>query len=493
MKTTIIPARLRRTPIAIACAAGAGLLSANPALAQESGSDVDAVDYFLTQASGSKEHPFLTSEGSSTHGGESQLRIWEGPRNSVLKGTFKGEIAYYPQDNSWFGESKANLGQTSDDWWEAGIHAGIEGSFFFENNSELYSRVSFVHSSTDDVDAAGSDLPASKNPSKTNMENYYIGWRSGDTIGLEKDFLDISVGMQPYQAGTGFIIYDMGSDGGSRGGYWIGERQAAEFAALAKFKYKDLKVDLLYTEANDNPNSSTEISGVTIDYDLGDLGSVGGGFYYVESDIDTRDEMDVYDIRFTATPFAAFDTPDWMNPFRFEGEYVDQETDDVLDAAGWFISAGYDWSDVSWSPEVTYRYSHFDGDDPDTVEVEDFDPLYYGFYDWGTWFQGEILGEYVLLNSNLNAHMLRLNVTPTKDISVNLFYYHFELDDARGYGVNSEDFADEWNVMVDWTVNDAFAVSLVGGYATPDDGAEEAFGGDDDWTYGMLYFTYAFK
>ena len=47
--------------------------------------------------------------------------------------------------------------------------------------------------------------------------------------------------------------------------------------------------------------------------------------------------------------------------------------------------------------------------------------------------------------------------------------------------------------MVDWTVNDAFAVSLVGGYATPDDGAKEYTGGDDDWTYGMMYFTYAFK
>jgi hypothetical protein len=490
MKTKRI-AGIKRAPGYLAAAVTA--VCATGAFAQDDSSNFDAVDYFLREGAQTKEHPFITSQDSNTHGADSQLRIWDGPRDSVLKGTFKGDIAYMPQSNSWFGESEANVGAKSDEWWEAGVHAGIEGSYFLENNGEMYGRVSFVYSSTDDVDAAGSDLPNDETPSRASMENYYIGWRSGDTFGLGKDFLDISVGMQPYQAGTGFILYDMGSDGGSRGGYWIGERKAADFAALAKFKYKSLKVDLLYTEANDNPKSNTDISGVTIDYDLGALGSVGGGYYYIESDIDTRDEMDVYDIRFAATPFAAFDTAEWLNPIRFEGEYVDQDNDDLLDAAGWYLSAGYDWKDAPWTPALTYRYAAFDGDDPNSAKSEDFDPLFYGFYDWGTWFQGEILGEYVLLNSNLNSHMVRLNVSPMKNVSINLFYYNFELDDAAGFGVSSDSFADEWNMMIDWTVNDAFAVSLVGGIAMPDDGAKEYSGGDDDWSYGMMYFTYSFK
>jgi hypothetical protein len=472
----------------------AGLaVCATGAFAQDDGSNVDAVDYFLREDAKTREHPFITSQDSNTHGGDSPLVIWDGPGDSILKGTLKGDMAYLPQSDSWFGESEANLGAESEEWWEVGIHAGIEGSYFTDTMGEIYGRVSFVHSSTDDVDAAGSDVPRSDNPSHTSMENYYIGWRSGDVFSLGEDFLDISVGMQPYQAGTGFILYDMGSDGGSRGGYWIGERKAADFAALAKIKYESLNVDLLYTEANDNPDTDTQISGVTIDYDLGAFGSVGGGYYYVESDIETRDEMDVYDIRFAATPFAAFETPDWMHPIRFEGEYVDQDNDDVLDAAGWALSVGYDWNDTTWAPGFTYRYSSFDGDDPDTPEVEDFDPLYYGFYDWGYWFQGESLGEYVLLNSNLRSHMVRVNASPTKDISINLFYYNFELDDAAGFGVSDDSLADEWNLMVDWTVNELFAVSLVAAIASPDDGAEQAFGGDDDWTYGMMYFTYAFK
>ena len=34
---------------------------------------------------------------------------------------------------------------------------------------------------------------------------------------------------------------------------------------------------------------------------------------------------------------------------------------------------------------------------------EAFDPLFLGFYDWGTWWQGEIAGEYFLSNSNLEV------------------------------------------------------------------------------------------
>ena len=44
---------------------------------------------------------------------------------------------------------------------------------------------------------------------------------------------------------------------------------------------------------------------------------------------------------------------------------------------------------------------------------EAFDPLLLGFYDWGTWWQGEIAGEYFLSNSNLISHQIRAHVTPT--------------------------------------------------------------------------------
>ena len=55
------------------------------------------------------------------------------------------------------------------------------------------------------------------------------------------------------------------------------------------------------------------------------------------------------------------------------------------------ISQGaYQLSGVSWKPKISYRYAFFEGDDVTTPQNEAFDPLFLGFYDWGTWWQGEI-------------------------------------------------------------------------------------------------------
>jgi hypothetical protein len=89
--------------------------------------------------------------------------------------------------------------------------------------------------------------------------------------------------------------------------------------------------------------------------------------------------------------------------------------------------------------------------------------------------------------------MVRFSVDPTDDIHVNLFYYNFKLDDASSFGVQSEDFADEYNVTVDWTANEFLLFSLVGAYVKPDDGAKEYTGGNDDWYYMMIYASYSFK
>ena len=45
-------------------------------------------------------------------------------------------------------------------------------------------------------------------------------------------------------------------------------------------------------------------------------------------------------------------------------------------------------------------------------ENETFDPLFYGMSDWGTWYQGEIFGEFAASNRNLDTHTLRLRVEP---------------------------------------------------------------------------------
>ena len=77
-------------------------------------------------------------------------------------------------------------------------------------------------------------------------------------------------------------------------------------------------------------------------------------------------------------------------------------------------------------------------------------------------------------------------------MAANLFYFKFRLDDAGAAGVTSRDFADEWNLTLDWTATDNLTISAVAAYVEPDAAAEEYTGGDDSWSYGMLYGSVSF-
>ena len=100
---------------------------------------------------------------------------------------------------------------------------------------------------------------------------------------------------------------------------------------------------------------------------------------------------------------------------------------------------------MDWKPKLSYRYAFFEGDDPATSTNEAFDPLFPGFYDWGTWWQGEIAGEYFLSNSNLISHQVRLHLTPSESVGAGLIGYVFQLDQPASLapGVTSKDVASE--------------------------------------------------
>jgi len=431
--------------------------------------------------------------GDADDAEKSPLTLWEGDGGSLLKGTFKAAAAYFMQNDSWFGQSEENLGARSGSWWETYLHPGIEGSYVLGNGSTFYGRLSAVFASTNEIDAAGSNIPWD-NVSGTRVEDAYVGWRSGSLFeSLGEDFLDVSIGRQQYVVGNGFLFFTQSSNGKNRGAYWMGERQAAKFSGIVKLKTGDWKADLVYLEADDNPYTNTRLGGITLDYSISEtIGGVGGGIYTVASDVETRDSMNVFDVRFSLFPFEALEAGDLLKPVKVEGEYVYEDNGDVLEASGWYLSAGYQWADVPWKPTLTYRYASFEGDDPGTSKSESYDPLFYGFNDWGYWYQGEVLGEYVLSNSNLLSHMIKLNVKPIESVSANRFYFKFRLDDAAASGVASRDFAEEWNLTLDWTATDYLTISAVAAYVDPDKGAREYTGGDDSWAYGMLYASVSF-
>src|SRR5205085_162928 len=135
-----------------------------------------------------------------------------------------------------------------------------------------------------------------------------------------------------------------------------------------------------------------------------------------------RDGLNVFNVRAYTAPFPS--ARDWS----FEFEYASERNGDALDSDAWTLLGGYEWSKAAWKPKLSYRYAFFEGDNPDTAANEAFDPLFLGFHDWGTWWQGEIAGEYFLSNSNLKSQQIRAHVVPSKSVSGGLLFFRFDLD-----------------------------------------------------------------
>ena len=356
---------------------------------------------------------------------------------SYLQATLNFDLAFFSQDNAWYGQDVAVIGAKVDTWWESLFRVGLEGNYVLPSTQSIYGRIDAVQANTfEGYDAAGTNA-ALGDVSSLRIDKAYLGWRSGNLFSsMGEDFLDISLGRQIYKAGTLFLFGSEGGAGFSRAAYYLGGRRSADFTAIATFKTGPWSGDLFFFD-NDSPfPANTQATGLTLDYAFSENASMGGSLATLEADNTSRDGMRLYDIRGSIKPFAAATGPALLQPLKLDGELVVEDRDDGQNSGiGWYLAASYQWTEVAWKPELTYRYSSFD---------EDYDVLFYSATDWGSWFQGEITGEYDIFNENLDIHMLWLKVQPVESVAISLFYYDFSLHKPEAMGVTSDDYADEW-------------------------------------------------
>lgn len=423
----------------------------------------------------------------------SPLQFYTGSNGSYAKATIEAGLGFFGQGNSMFGKSEENFGKKSDSWWESIIRPGLDVKYVLPNSQSFYGQLDAVQANTfGGVDAAGTNRPdfeEDEDVSDLRIDRAFAGWRSGNLFStLGEDFLDLSFGRQRYVLGDGFLIGSQGYAGYNRAAYWIGGRNTADYAAIARMKSGNWTGDLVYFKADDQIKSDTFLGGGNLNYAIEKVASIGGGFYALDTDItgstkERRDSMNVYNLRGGINPFAFAKGMPALQPLRFDAEYVHEDAgNNYANGNAWHVTASYQFETVLWKPTLFYRYASFD---------ENYDSLFYNSTDWGNWFQGEILGEYVLLNENLDSHMLRLRLQPIDPVTVNLIYYKFFRHDVPAG--TSDDYADEYNLIVDWAVNDHLSLSVVGAIAEPDTAAElETKGGDDTWSYVMVFGTVKF-
>ena len=150
--------------------------------------------------------------------------------------------------------------------------------------------------------------------------------------------------------------------------------------------------------------SDSELWGVNYEYAFGEDTTLGATYMeWTANPLEApqRDGLDVYNLRGFTAPFPN------LKGLSFEPEYArgGQRRGRSTRPPGTRSLATS--SNSPWQPKLSYRYAVFEGDDLTTPENEAFDGLFTGFYDWGTWWQGEIAGEYFVSNSNLISHQLR--------------------------------------------------------------------------------------
>lgn len=370
-------------------------------------------------------------------------------------------------------------------WQEAFIKP--EASFRYTLNQELrlVGGASLVAAHTfGDGDAGGYTR---NSDGKTSLEELYAG--------IERGPWRLTLGSQNFRVGKGFILADGNLDLLGEGAYWSGPRTAFRDAALLAYEGDKLSGQT-FSVRNDDDLGGARFTGANLDYAFlrGKLGLMALKVSDVGSRADQiapRNGMQVYNLRWLDGGFDA------LPALAISAEYALQagEGRQVEFAAhAWYVRLDYEFVDQPLRPKLTYRYAMFSGDDdPTDNRRKSWDPLSKAYTERGAWVIGDVVGNYLLNDSNERVHMWRLASEVAPGLGAGTVYYQFSLDEQNYYGqaVSDRRFADEAALYLDWTANAQLFATLSYNWVKPKAAARELFG-DDAFDALQLYIGYRF-
>jgi opacity protein-like surface antigen len=187
------------------------------------------------------------------------------PAGTDWKLDFSAGWGFFGFGNSLYANSHDEVQQDlSDNWMEGFVKGGFSGTHKLNGGGEFYGAISGVGERTYNAPPplVGGEA------SSFDIEDLYLGWRSGDMLGLGENALDFVVGRTQYKLGHGMLIYDGASEGGSRGGFWSGARKAYEFAAIGRVHAGPTLIEAFYLDRDELPESDSASAtyGVNFEY-----------------------------------------------------------------------------------------------------------------------------------------------------------------------------------------------------------------------------------
>jgi hypothetical protein len=415
----------------------------------------------------------------------------------LLQPTLNVQLAAFAEGNAGFnGQWGTGPLQDSSQFFEQSNEEGIDAQLDLGRYGTATGRVSGIFSLTGGGIDAGATNGSTINNHSYSIEDAYLRWQSGNAFpALGFNAVELSYGNQNYQVFDGLLFWNGAQSGGPRGASWLTPRKAFREAGIVTLTLGRAQVEGFHLKFNDDPDTGTRLGGGRVTYAVDDVGvkHAKTGFMYFnlyESERPSRDGLNVVYAYQEVTPIRAL--PDLAYTTSFVWQF-NSKAAGLSDAIGWYIAPSYTLSSLPWSPQLTYRYASFSGGG-----TRNFDPLFTSVSEWGTWIQGELLGEWATSNSNLNSHMVRLKATPNDSVTLHLIYFKFLLDNRnQSFGVqpsrvSSHQLADEVDAILDLTITNWWSMTAEFTMAVPNTGFREAVGGSATWINSMLYTNFNF-
>jgi len=438
-------------------------------------------------------------------------KLYEGEHGAISAG-LQLQTASFSEINNLSGSpDKANF---TDVFLELSAKPSLNATLNLPIESKLYGGFSYVYSSTVGHDPSGYtednvDLYLQETDftvlgsynnyrGKSMTEELYLGWQSGKLLDNGNSTVDFSVGRQNYKLGSGFLLFYGADNGGRRGAGWINPRTAFDNTLIGKVAVQDVKLEGFHLETRPlNPADKRHYQGANIEYKVSDRASVGLSYINTTNSRSLHDDgstipiaeqavnNDTYDVRADVSPLPDVTlSAEYVHQVNTETTSAFESSDKTrVHASGGFGQVEYKREDLHWQPTITYRYA---------IQDQGFDAMSPGFASWGTWFQGEINGEWVLNNTNLITHQGKLVLTPTESLALNLVYLNYRFVNPDMFALTAANYGNEVDFLTDWEINEALSLSAGIEAFVPNEAGKQYLGGNKVWLQGMASASFEF-
>ena len=342
---------------------------------------------------------------------------------SVLRAKIENKSMVFSNTNAFFGRpeiltSGNPLAQSpsgshgTDTWLESSVEAGLYGLSAVTERISVFAAGSYIASGS-----WGPELFTDASRTHGHAEDAYAGVIGSNTTaqgGIRQ--MSLLYGRKAFQIDNGMILRLSSANGGARAALQSNPRNAADQLMHAQFTYDAHKLDLfrLNPDELEEIDSKTIINGINYEGRLLPqlrLGAMAlqvpsSNFsYYTNTAVYSRAGLRVTDIRLALDPSLS------GSGLYMRAELARQTHRDFdMDARAGYVEAGYQFHHAPWRPTVSYRYSSFSGDNPNTATFERWDPLFAGG-GGDEWVQG--LNQYkVVQTSNVVAHRFMARLQP---------------------------------------------------------------------------------